>query len=102
MAKKRTEKKAAPSISQLARKRAKYSCDHLMGREVIEKQIAELAVGRIAKDYCQNWDRCPDNDWGKCSPDVTQWIRKIESSEYRKVFTEAEIKVVSELKSRKF
>jgi len=91
----------APSIKQLAKQLDKFQCGHMMGREVIEKQIADLAIGRIAKDYCQNWDRCPDNGWGNCTPDLKEWAFKLGKPDYRNIFSNEEIRIISELKMQR-
>ncbi len=44
----------APSITQLSRQMEKIDCSHLVGREVIEQQIVDLARGKLDASYCQN------------------------------------------------
>lgn len=88
---------ATPSITQLAKDLEKVSCNHLVGREVIEQQIIDLARGKLDSSYCQNWDRC-DNGWGKCTPDKKMWLEKIHEMRLDKVLTVAERKVLADLK----
>jgi len=93
--------KKAPSLATLGRQLARAKCDHLMGREVIAKQIEDLAMGRMDASYCQNWDRCPTNNWGKCSPDPKKWVSKLRTEQYKSVFSAAELKAIETLKIRK-
>jgi hypothetical protein len=86
----------APSISKLARDLEKVSCNHLVGREVIEQQIIDLARGKLDASYCQNWDRC-DNGWGKCTPDNKEWMGKIRELKIDKVLTATERKILADL-----
>ena len=94
---KKRRRSRAPSIVQLSRQLEKIDCSHLVGREVIEQQIVDLARGKIDASYCQNWDRC-GNGWGKCSPDPKAWIEKIRDLELYKVLTPAELRVLKNLK----
>jgi len=91
-------KKASPtpSIAKLARELEKVTCNHLVGREVIEQQIVDLARGKLDASYCQNWERC-DNGWGKCTPDNKQWLEKIHELRMDKVLTSAERKILAQL-----
>ena len=72
-----------------------------MGREVIAKQIEELAMARMDASYCQNWSRCPTNNWGKCTPDPKRWVSKLQMEQYKSVFTAAELKAIAGLKVKK-
>ena len=94
---KKRRRSRAPSITQLARKLERIDCSHLVGREVIEQQIVDLARGKLDASYCQNWDRC-GNGWGKCSPDAKAWVEKIRELELHKVLTPAELRVLKNLK----
>ena len=94
---KKRRRSRAPSIVQLSRQLEKIDCSHLVGREVIEQQIVDLARGKLDASYCQNWDRC-GNGWGKCSPDPKAWIEKIRDLELYKVLTPAELRVLNNLK----
>ena len=87
----------APSITQLSRQMEKIDCSHLVGREVIEQQIVDLARGKLDASYCQNWDRC-GNGWGKCSPDTRAWMERIRDLDIYKALTPAEFKIVKNLK----
>jgi hypothetical protein len=87
----------APSITQLSQQMEKIDCDHLVGREVIEQQIADLVRGKLDGSYCQNWGRC-GNGWGKCTPDTKAWLARIKKLDMNKVLTPAELKVVEKLK----
>jgi hypothetical protein len=86
-----------PSITQLSRQMEKIDCSHLVGREVIEQQIVDLARGKLDASYCQNWDRC-GNGWGKCSPDTRAWMERIRDLDIYKALTPAEFKIVKNLK----
>lgn len=88
---------AAPTISKLARDLEKVTCNHLVGREVIEQQIVDLARGKLDKSYCQNWERC-DNGWGKCTPDNRLWLEKIRELQADKVLTASEKKILASLR----
>jgi hypothetical protein len=72
-----------------------------MGRAVIEQCITELALGKMTNDYCQNWDRCPGNGWGKCTPDMKAWVATIQKPEYQNVFSEKEIEIIASLKQQR-
>ncbi len=86
-----------PSISQLSKQLEKIDCSHLVGRNVIEQQIVDLARGKLDASYCQNWDRC-GNGWGKCTPDTRAWVERIKDLEIYKVLTPAEFEIVKNLK----
>jgi hypothetical protein len=88
---------STPSIAKLARDLEKVTCNHLVGREVIEQQIVDLARGKMDASYCQNWERC-DNGWGKCTPDNKLWLEKIHELRIDKVLTAAERKILANLK----
>lgn len=87
----------APSITQLSRRMEKIDCSHLVGREVIEQQIVDLARGKLDASYCQNWGRC-GNGWGKCSPDLKAWMERTKDLDIYKALTPAEFKIVKNLK----
>lgn len=89
-----------PKITDLAKQLGKMKCDHLVGRQVIEKAIIDLAMGKMSGDYCQNWDRCTSNDWPKCSPDVKGWVENLQKPEYKKLFSAAELKTIASLKAK--
>jgi hypothetical protein len=92
----------APSIAALGRQLDRVKCGHLMGREVIEKQISDLALGASAgRSYCQNWTRCPDNGWGLCTPDAKRWASRLSRGEQAKLFSRAELAVIKKLKSKR-
>ncbi len=93
----RTKAALTPTISQLARDLQKVSCDHLVGRAVIEQQIVDLARGKLDASYCQNWERC-ENGWGKCTPDTKRWMDSIRKLGVDKVLTAAEKRVLADLK----
>lgn len=91
----------APSLSTLGRQLARTKCDHLMGREVIAKQIEDLAMARMDAGYCQNWNRCPTNGWGKCTPDSKKWVSKLRAEQYKSLFSAAELRAIESLKIKK-
>ena len=93
------EKMKIPTFKELDVQRSKYKCNHLMGREVIDKVIVELAMGKITKDYCQNWDRCPDNGWGKCTPSMEAWMVNLRKPEYKNIFTAEELEIIQKVKT---
>lgn len=94
---KRNPKLKAPSIAQLSKQLDKLDCAHLVGKEVIEQQIVDLARGKTDASYCQNWERC-GNGWGKCTPDNKEWIRQISKLDMVSVLTPGEIKILKGLK----
>ncbi len=89
-----------PSISQLSRQLDKINCSHLVGKEVIEQQIVDLARGKLDASYCQNWERC-GNGWGKCTPDNRDWMRQVSKLDLDHVLTPSEIKILRGLKLSK-
>jgi hypothetical protein len=93
----KTLRPRAPSIAQLSRQLDKIDCTHLVGREVIEQQIVDLARGKLDNSYCQNWGRC-GNGWGKCTPDTRAWMEKIREFDIYKELTPAELRIVKNLK----
>ncbi len=94
-------RRGTPKITDLARQLSKIKCDHLMGREVIEKAIIDLAMGRMDASYCQNWFRCPENGWPECTPDIGGWVKNLQKLEYRKIFSAAELKAIATLKANR-
>ncbi len=86
-----------PSIAQLSRQLDKIDCSHLVGKEVIEQQIVDLARGKLDASYCQNWERC-GNGWGKCTPDNREWMRQVSRLDLDHVLTPSEIKILRGLK----
>jgi hypothetical protein len=87
-----------PSLVELAKQRDKFNCNHLVGKEVIERCIAELAMGRASSDYCQCWERCSCG-WPKCGCIGEKWSEVLKKPEFRGIFTEDELKVISTLKA---
>lgn len=86
-----------PTIAQLSKQLDKIDCSHLVGKEVIEQQIVDLARGKTDASYCQNWERC-GNGWGKCTPDNKDWMRQVSKLDMVSVLTPTEIKILKGLK----
>ena len=97
----RTRTKKTPTITALGKQLKRFKCGHLMGREVIEKQITDLAMGAASRSYCQNWTRCPDNGWGLCTPDARRWVSRLSRGAQAKLFSKAELAVIKGLKTKR-
>lgn len=93
-------KKVIPTILQLNKEKEKFNCSHLIGREVIDKCINDLATAKLTNGYCQNWERCSENGWPQCSPDINNWVTKLKELEFVNIFSKEELEVISNLKIR--
>ena len=67
----------------------------------LQKQIADLTVARMTSDYCQNWDRCPENGWGQCTPDAVVLAAKLKDDVYKELFSDEEIEIIKKLKMQR-